>query len=378
MAGSTDTPVKVSGLSKEFLDFWRRPKAKAVNDIDFEVKEGEVFGLLGPNGSGKSTTLKMILGLLYPTAGTVTVFGKSPQNVMTKSRIGYLPEESYLYKYLTAYETLDFFGAIFGLSAADRKKRSDQLLEMVGLSHVKNRRVGEFSKGMSRRIGLAQAMINDPDLLILDEPTSGLDPLGCKEIKDLIKFLKKRGKTVVISSHLLSDVQDLCDRVIILYGGKIRGQGSLEELLTVSELNRIVTPLLSAEVSEKILSILKKSLEDENIMIDHPRRSLEDYFLEVVNRAREERLSTSGVSGGGEIAEYLKDEGEKILSQLTRKETPPEIVKEDEALSKANLKLSELTEKRKDTSSPTADGDENLSEINKRLSDILKSENGKK
>ena len=122
MAGSTDTPVKVSGLSKEFLDFWRRPKAKAVNDIDFEVKEGEVFGLLGPNGSGKSTTLKMILGLLYPTAGTVTVFGKSPQNVMTKSRIGYLPEESYLYKYLTAYETLDFFGAIFGLSAADRKK----------------------------------------------------------------------------------------------------------------------------------------------------------------------------------------------------------------------------------------------------------------
>ena len=213
--------VSSVGLVKEFRDFWNRPKAKAVNDLDFEVREGEVLGLLGPNGSGKSTTVKMLLGLLYPTAGRLTVFGKSPRDVDTKRLIGYLPEESYLYKYLTAYETLDFFGSLFNLSGAERKKRSEQLLEMVGLTHAKNRPVGEFSKGMSRRIGLAQAMINDPSLLILDEPTSGLDPLGCREVKDLIHMLKRRGKTVIVTSHLLSDIEDVCDRVIILYGGRI-------------------------------------------------------------------------------------------------------------------------------------------------------------
>ena len=225
--------VSSVGLVKEFRDFWNRPKAKAVNDLDFEVREGEILGLLGPNGSGKSTTVKMLLGLLYPTAGRLTVFGKSPRDVDTKRLIGYLPEESYLYKYLTAYETLDFFGSLFNLSGLERRKRSEQLLEMVGLSHAKNRPVGEFSKGMSRRIGLAQAMINDPSLLILDEPTSGLDPLGCREVRDLIHMLKKRGKTVIVTSHLLSDIEDVCDRVIILYGGQIRAQGTLNELLTI-------------------------------------------------------------------------------------------------------------------------------------------------
>ena len=211
--------VQAVGLTKMFRDFWNRPKARAVNGIDFEIRPGEVVGLLGPNGSGKSTTVKMLLGLLYPSGGKVTVFGKSPRVVETKREIGYLPEESYLYKFLTAEETLDFFGSLFNLSAADRKQRIDQLLEMVGLSHARYRKVGEFSKGMARRIGLAQAMINDPAFLILDEPTSGLDPLGCREVKDLILALKKRGKTVLITSHLLSDVEDICDRVIILYGG---------------------------------------------------------------------------------------------------------------------------------------------------------------
>ena len=189
----SDLVVSAVGLVKEFRDFWNRPKAKAVNDLDFEVHEGEVLGLLGPNGSGKSTTVKMLLGLLYPTGGRLTVFGKSPRDVDTKRLIGYLPEESYLSKYLTAYETLDFFGSLFNLSALERRKRAEQLLEMVGLSHAKNRPVGEFSKGMTRRIGLAQAMINDPALLILDEPTSGLDPLGCREVKDLMHLFKKRG-----------------------------------------------------------------------------------------------------------------------------------------------------------------------------------------
>ena len=172
--------VSAVGLSKVFKNFWNKPKAKAVNDIDFEVRRGEVFALLGPNGSGKSTTVKMLLGLLYPTAGRLSVLGRSPRAVESKRQIGYLPEETHLYKHLTAFETLDFFGALFGLSAEERKNRADQLLEMVGLSHARNRAVGEFSKGMARRIGLAQAMINDPEFLILDEPTSGLDPIGCR------------------------------------------------------------------------------------------------------------------------------------------------------------------------------------------------------
>ena len=186
MATQSEPVVRAVGLTKVFRDFWGRPKAKAVNSIDFEIRQGEVVGLLGPNGSGKSTTVKMLLGLLYPTGGRLSVFGRSPRVVATKREIGYLPEESYLYKYLTAAETLDFFGSLFNLSAQDRKERIDQLLEMVGLEHARRRRVGEFSKGMARRIGLAQAMINDPSFLILDEPTSGLDPLGCREVKDLI------------------------------------------------------------------------------------------------------------------------------------------------------------------------------------------------
>jgi ABC-2 type transport system ATP-binding protein len=280
-----ETIIRAIGLSKVFRDFWGRPKARAVNDIDFEIKEGEVVGLLGPNGSGKSTTVKMLLGLLYPTAGQLSVFNMSPRAVDTKKLIGYLPEESYLYKYLSASETLDFFAALFNLSAAERKDRSEQLLEMVGLTHAANRPVGEFSKGMARRIGLAQAMINDPSLLILDEPTSGLDPLGCREVKDLIQVLKQRGKTVVVTSHLLSDVEDVCDRVIILYGGKIRATGSLDDLLTIPDSNRITTPLLNSETTQKLLSILRANLSAEDFKIDHPRKSLEEFFLEVISQA---------------------------------------------------------------------------------------------
>ena len=194
--------VSVRGLTKIFKDFWGRPKAKAVDNVDFEVRRGEVFGLLGPNGSGKSTTVKMLLGLLYPTRGHIEVFGHSPRHVPSKAHIGYLPEESYLYRFLDSHETLDFFGNLFDLPPAKRKERNEQLLEMVGLNQVRTRVVGEFSKGMQRRIGLAQALINDPDLVILDEPTAGLDPIGCKEIKDLIRALARRGKTVILSSHL--------------------------------------------------------------------------------------------------------------------------------------------------------------------------------
>ena len=379
--------IRAVGLTKVFRDFWNRPKARAVNEIDFEVKEGEVVGLLGPNGSGKSTTVKMILGLLYPTAGTLTVLGKSPRAVETKREIGYLPEESYLYKYLTAEETLDFFGALFNLSKAERRSRIDQLLEMVGLAHARHRRVGEFSKGMARRIGLAQAMINDPSLLIFDEPTSGLDPLGCREVKDLIMELKKRGKTVLITSQLLSDVEDICDRVVILYGGQVRAQGSLNELLTVSDSTRIVTPTLPPETTEKMLSILREKLKDDEFVIDHPRRSLEEFFLEVIAQAKSESVETSGALGGG-IAEYLtaeKDEKSAVLEQLIAE---PEVKKtrqsEEEKAAALAKELKAAEEKRvadltadkkedvvsKDEEAAQAEA-EALAAANAKLDDIL-------
>ncbi|MBQ4329918.1 MAG: ABC transporter ATP-binding protein [Lentisphaeria bacterium] len=303
--------VQAVGLTKMFRDFWQRPKARAVNGIDFEIKPGEVVGLLGPNGSGKSTTVKMLLGLLYPTGGNVTVFGKSPRAVETKREIGYLPEESYLYKFLTAEETLDFFGSLFNISKDDRRRRIDQLLDMVGLAHARYRRVGEFSKGMARRIGLAQAMINDPAFLILDEPTSGLDPLGCREVKDLILSLKKRGKTVLITSHLLSDVEDICDRVIILYGGQIRAQGALENLLEVSDRTRIMSPRLPKEAMDKVLEILRENLKGEEFIVDHPRRTLEEFFLDVISQARRESVETAGVAGSSGIADYLAADADK-------------------------------------------------------------------
>src|SRR5437763_3252300 len=279
--------VAVRGLTKIFKDFWGRPKARAVDNVDFEVRRGEVFGLLGPNGSGKSTTVKMLLGLLYPTKGHIEVFGHSPRHVATKSRIGYLPEESYLYRYLNSHETLDFFGNLFQLPSTDRNSRSEQLLEMVGLGQTRTRAVGEFSKGMQRRIGLAQALINDPDLVILDEPTSGLDPIGCREVKDLILALARRGKTVILSSHLLSDVEDVCDRVVIYYGGKIHAMGTLKVLLAKPDSIRITAPVLSRQTLESVLETIRRDVSEDKIRIDTPTQNLESYLLGVVEQARE-------------------------------------------------------------------------------------------
>src|SRR3954470_9003736 len=283
-AGSTpgtETVISVRGLTKVFKDFWGRPKARAVDAVDFEVRRGEVFGLLGPNGSGKSTTVKLLLGLLYPTKGHIEVFGHSPRHVATKSRIGYLAEESYLYRYLNSRETLDFFGNLFELSKDDRENRAEQLLEMVGLNQTRMRSVGEFSKGMQRRIGLAQALINAPDLVILDEPTAGLDPIGCREVKDLIVALARRGKTVILSSHLLSDVEDVCDRVVIYYGGRIQAFGTLKELLARPDSIRITLPPLSRETMQRVLEIIRRDVAEDKVKIDTPTQNLESYFLQV-------------------------------------------------------------------------------------------------
>ena len=378
--------VEAVGLVKEFRDFWNRPKAKAVNDIDFEVKEGEVLGLLGPNGSGKSTTVKMLLGLLYPTGGRLTVFGSSPRSVDAKRMIGYLPEETYLYKYLTAYETLDFFGSLFGLSAKERKTRTEQLLDMVGLSHAANRRVGEFSKGMARRIGLAQAMINDPAFLILDEPTSGLDPIGCREVKDLILLLKRRGKTVLVTSHLLSDVEDVCDRVVILYGGKIRAQGTMEELLSVKNSSRITIPDLPADALAKIEAVIRETA-GTNFTVDHPHRTLEDFFLNVVDDAKKESISTSGATSGGEIASYLVDgdiseTGKEKLARLSGTEPEPEEKPVEEVpvlTEQSQQKLSALEEKAEIPEEKPLDESarQQLDDANKKLSDLFSNGNQK-
>jgi ABC-2 type transport system ATP-binding protein len=313
--------VSVRGLTKVFKDFWNRPKARAVDNVDFEVRSGEVFGLLGPNGSGKSTTVKLLLGLLYPTKGHIEVFGKSPRHVQTKSRIGYLPEESYLYRYLNSRETLDFFGNLFQLSKGERDNRAEQLLEMVGLSQTRTRAVGEFSKGMQRRIGLAQALINDPDLVILDEPTAGLDPIGCREVKDLILALARRGKTVILSSHLLSDVEDVCDRVVIYYGGKIQAAGTLKDLLATPDTLRITTPVLPRATLERVLEMIRKDVSTGEVRVDNPTQNLESYFLDVVQKARAGQ-ETSGAQSGARVAEYLrvggveKPETEKMLEKL--------------------------------------------------------------
>lgn len=319
--------VSVRGLTKVFKDFWGRPKARAVDNVSFEVRRGEVFGLLGPNGSGKTTIIKMLLGLLHPTKGHIEVFGRSPRHIATKSRIGYLPEESYLYRYLDSRETLDFFGSLFRLPAEERHRRIEQLLEMVGLSQTQTRPVGEFSKGMQRRIGLAQALINDPDLILLDEPTSGLDPIGCREMKDLIRTLARRGKTIVLSSHLLADVEDVCDRVLILYGGRVQAIGTLQELLTRPDRIRITMPIIPRETLERVLNIVAQHVPAELIKLDNPTQNLESFFLSVVEQARAAAAETSGATSGHRIAEYLRAETEEkptpesILERLALPQT---------------------------------------------------------
>ena len=373
--------IRAVGLTKVFKDFWGRPKARAVDNVDFEVRRGEVFGLLGPNGSGKSTTIKMILGLLYPTKGAISVFGESPRDVQTKARIGYLPEESYLYRFLNPSETLDFFGNLFELDAAERQRRTEQLIEMVGLNQARTRTVGEFSKGMQRRIGLAQALINDPDLVILDEPTAGLDPIGCHEIKQLILALAKRGKTVILSSHLLADVEDVCDRVVIYYGGRIQAQGTLKELLAEPDEIQITSPVLPRETIQRVLSILREEGGDR-VRLDTPTRNLESYFLGVVERARA-KAETSGATSGNQVAKFIAGgegasagQSDRVLDRLTRPNAAPaakvEVQEPVAAVDQARLEsLTRPIEAPQETAPVVATPAVDLAKANEKLSGLL-------
>ena len=289
-------------LCKTFRDFWLRPRVRAVDDLTLSVQPGEILGLLGPNGSGKSTTIKMLLGLLRPTDGTVRVFGERPDSAAVRARIGYLPEVSTLYRHLTPRETLDYFAALFDLPRAVRRDRTAELLRMVGLEEAADRTVGEFSKGMARRVGLAQALVNDPDFVVLDEPTSGLDPIGRHQVKTLIRQIAARGKTVLLSSHLLAEVADVCDRVAVLYRGRLQASGRVGDLLARRESLRFTVPAPDAAVVERLRAAIRAEAGAEPV-VDHPSMTLEDYFLDIIARvdgaaATEPKLAPF-LSGGG-------------------------------------------------------------------------------
>jgi ABC-2 type transport system ATP-binding protein len=308
--------IETIGLTKIFSDWWGRARVYAVDDLNLQILPNEVFGLLGPNGSGKTTTIKMLLGLLHPTKGHALILGGDGTNPKISKRIGFLPEESYLYRFLNARETLDFYGRLFGLDSQTRAVRIEALLEMVGLKAVAGRPVGTYSKGMARRIGLAQALINDPDLLILDEPTTGLDPIGTRQIKDLIVRLAERGKTVLLCSHLLADVEDVCQRIAILYGGKVQAQGRVKDLLQQTNKTQITTDA----ISEAVVSRIRRILSDEHAEceVTAPMEKLENFFIKTVVEAQQQARPTSGAVSTTQIGDFLTagSRKEDILDKL--------------------------------------------------------------
>jgi len=274
-------PVEISHLTKVFKIPMRRERVVAVRDLSIKVEPGEVYGLLGPNGSGKSTTLKILLGLVSPTRGKTKVFGEDSALVRSRRDVGFLPENPYFYKFLTGEETVRFFGKLSGLGGADLEKRVKELLELVGLREAADRRVGGYSKGMLQRIGLAQALVQDPGLLVLDEPTAGVDPVGSREIRDLILALKARGKTILLCSHLLSQVQEICDRVGILARGQLVREGRVEDLLSV----RDRTEMVLEQVSPEKLAALREAAEKLGVTVvssGRPQTTLENLFLEAI------------------------------------------------------------------------------------------------
>jgi len=284
MKTTPEVIIETRNLTKVYRDFWGRPKVQALKALDLQVHRGEIFGLLGPNGSGKTTTIKLLLGLVFPTEGDALIFNEPTSNVSKNERIGYLPEESYLYKFLNAEETLQFYGRLFKISASERTKRVGQLIDMVGLTGAKHRQLREYSKGMQRRIGLAQALINNPELILLDEPTSGLDPIGTAEIKQLIRDLREQGKTIVLSGHLLADMQDICDRIAILHRGELKELGRVSDLLTVQDVTQIKARNLSPAAVDEIRELIQRH-GGEDVNVDHPTTTLEELFLRIVRES---------------------------------------------------------------------------------------------
>ncbi len=271
--------VNLTGVTKVFPVPFQRRSIVAVSDLDLEVERGQVYGLLGPNGSGKSTTLKIILGLVAPTRGNAQIFGRDSEEVASRQSVGFLPENPYFYKFLTGAETLRFYGKLCGLRGGRLKRRIDEMLALTGLTSARDRRLGGYSKGMLQRIGLAQALIQDPALLVLDEPTAGVDPAGARDIRTLILDLKSRGMTVLLSSHLLSQVQEICDRVGILANGRLVREGPLRDLLGVENQTQLVLQDASPQLLAEVEALAARS-GARVIERGPPRTSLEQLFLE--------------------------------------------------------------------------------------------------
>jgi ABC-2 type transport system ATP-binding protein len=369
--------VETFSLTKIFTDWWGRSRVVAVDNLNLKVRTNEVFGLLGPNGSGKTTVLKMLLGLLHPTRGKAVVLGGDSRNPKISAKIGFLPEESYLYPYLNARETLDFYGRLFGLNSKLRASRVEALLDMVGLSGMASRPIGTFSKGMARRIGLAQALINDPQLLILDEPTSGLDPIGTRQIKDLIVELAKRGKTVLMCSHLLADAEEVCDRVTILYGGLVQKEGSIADLLERKDKTQITTDVLSDRTIEQIRRIVEK--DGSQFEVKAPMQGLESFFIDIVRQAQREKRPTSGAMNRMEdtVAERVAAVSD-VLDRLVAakvepvKSTEPQKTVESIELESVKDVLSQLTIDKQKSIEPPSQQTEKRQEDEQKPQDIRK------
>lgn len=279
---STTPCVRIKQLNKIYPVPFRRERVQAVKELNLEVAPGQVYGLLGPNGSGKSTTLKILLGLVTPTSGAAEIFGVDSRSFASKREVGFLPENPYFYKFLTGEETLRFYGKLCGMGGGKLGGRVAELLDMVGLTYARHRRVGGYSKGMLQRIGLAQALIQSPRLVVLDEPTAGVDPAGSRQIRDMILNLKQQGITVLLTSHLLEQVQEVCDRIGILARGELVREGALEELTSVAGQTEFLVEGCDEALTERIRGVVGES-SAKLVGVRKPRRSLEKVFLEATH-----------------------------------------------------------------------------------------------
>ena len=318
MTPNSDLVVQTEQLSKVFrVGFWGK-RMTAVESLSLEVRRGEVFGFLGPNGAGKTTTLKILMGLIYPTSGQARLFGRDLGDPQTKARLGFLPESPYFYDYLTSREFLGFYGHLFGLWGAVLDKRIDELLELVGMTHAKDLQLRKFSKGMLQRVGVAQALINDPELVVLDEPMSGLDPIGRKEVRDLILRLKESGKTVLFSSHILHDAEVLCDRVAMILKGRLVACGRVTDLLDQGANHQVelVVDSLSPEGLDHLRPLADKVVtQGDRMLVVLKGQQHVGGALEIIRAAKASLVSLNPQKGSLEDLFIREVEGHRSPSE---------------------------------------------------------------
>lgn len=299
--------VQVKSLVKDFKGSFGQGWIRAVDKVSFEIAPGEVYGLIGPNGSGKSRTMKALLGLVSPTEGSCAIFGRDSSKVDSRQDVGFLPENPYFYKHLTGEETVRFYGKLCGMKGKALHDRTRELLELVDLESARSRRLGGYSKGMLQRIGLAQALVQDPRLLILDEPTAGVDPIGSRQIRDLIFKLKDRGFTVFLCSHLLEQVQEVCDRVGIIHKGSLVREGTLEDLIAIEDQTEIILRNATPGLLDKIRELTQREKDVELLRTGNPRTTLERLFLRETRQRDQQGLEEAGSEAAGETKASGRD-----------------------------------------------------------------------